>query len=96
MKKCIAVISTSLLLSLLLTSCGNSVKSDAKEMAEKTCEASKLMQKMFAGDSTAAKKLEKLTKETEELSNKIKGKYTSEKDKKAFQDEFIKDLQDCK
>ncbi|MDR3704323.1 MAG: hypothetical protein P4L28_00240 [Paludibacteraceae bacterium] len=96
MKKCIAVISAFILCSIVLTSCGNSVKSDAKEMADKTCKATKLMQKVFAGDKNAAKELQTLTKETEELGNKIKGKYTSEKDQKAFQNEYIKDLQNCK
>ena len=96
MKKCIAVISAFILFSIVMTSCGNSVKSDAKEMAEKTCKASKLMQRVFAGDKTAAKELETISKESEELGKKIKGKYTSEKDQRAFQEEYIKDLQNCK
>jgi len=96
MKKCIVGISIFIFTLVALTSCGHSIQSDAKEMAQKTCEASKLMQRLFAGDNSAAKDLRKITKESEELSADIKKRYTSEKDKKAFQEEYIKDLQNCK
>lgn len=96
MRKLIYFAGALIIASMIMTSCANSVESDAKEVADITCEAGKLMEKSFAGDSTAAKEMEELGAKMEALSTELQEKYKTPEEQKAFQEAYMKALEECK
>ncbi|MDT0648426.1 hypothetical protein RM545_17170 [Zunongwangia sp. F260] len=69
--------------SIVLTSCGNSIESDAKELAELTCKAEK--------DFTDLDNSQKLA----ELADELEGKYSGE-DEEKFEKAFFEAKRNCK
>jgi len=79
MKKLTTIIGATLFASLILTSCGGSIESDAKAYAELMCKSQK------------AKDLAEVTKITEEAT-KMATKYTSEADLKSWGEAVAKEM----
>ena len=67
-----------------LVSCGGSADSDAKKLAELQC-------KLMKNPTDAA-----LQKESQELSDKLKNKYSSEDEQKKFAEVYLKAMGECK
>lgn len=76
---------------VLCASCGNSLKSDAKKMADKTCECTLLAQDMSDMD-----KIEACAEEIETLGKELDKKYTTTDDQKAFLEAYTEALKSCK
>lgn len=68
---------------IALTSCGNSIESDAQELAELTCKA----EKNYTDLDNALK--------LAELAEELEGKYTGE-DEKKFEQAFFEAKRNCK
>jgi ABC-type phosphate/phosphonate transport system substrate-binding protein len=83
MRKILSMALTASLL-FMLASCGGSAESDAKKLAELQCKT------MKNPTDTA------LQKEAQELSDKLKTKYSSEDDQKKFAEVYLKAIAECK
>jgi basic membrane lipoprotein Med (substrate-binding protein (PBP1-ABC) superfamily) len=90
MKKSMTVIGALLFASVIFTSCGGGVESDAKKLADLMCKAQKLMQ------DGNTEEYEAISKEGNELEKELKGKYTSEEDQKKFVEALTKEIANCK
>lgn len=90
-------ITIGLVATILLSSCGNSVNSDAKKLAKLQCEAQEITQKMMTGDLDASdsSKMEELTKEIEEVAEKLDKEYTTEKEQEELQRIVMKEMEKC-
>jgi len=73
-----------LLATLILTSCGSSIQSDAQKVADLQCEAKEIMLKAMSGDQDAVKESQELSNKANELNLKMLKKYSSPEDKQAF------------
>jgi len=96
MKRIFRILSVLIFTSVMITSCGgsSSIEKDAKKVAEVLCEAQQLMSKA----STNAKYMDeamKLTSKATALTEEMKGKYTSESEKKEFAKALIKEMGNC-
>ena len=89
MKKGMTFLGAILLTASVLTSCGGSVESDAKKLAELQCKAQKV-------DPTNMEEAKKLAEEAATLSKELQGKYSSEADAKAFGEAMLKEIGNCK
>ena len=96
MKQTITFFGKLLLASVILTSCGSSIESDAKKVAELQCKAQKIMQEAASGDIALTEKSSKLLFEAAALSNEMIGKYTSDTDKQKFAEAVLKEMDKCK
>jgi hypothetical protein len=97
MKKLQTIIGAVLFTSILITSCGgSSIESDAKKLADIQCKAKDLIQKAQAGDQSVMEESSKLGIEAGNLAKEIEGKYTSESDRKSFDEAYIKAQGNCK
>ena len=82
--------------SIILTSCGGSIDSDAKKVADLQCKYQKLMQKASSGDMSVLSENTKFAAEVAELTKEMEGKYTSSADKEKFSIALLKAMGDCK
>jgi ribosomal protein L17 len=80
MKKRSLFLSVTVMLTMVLSSCGSSIESDAKKAAELQCEAEKLMEKASSGDLSVMEESKELASEAEALSKELEEKYTSDSD----------------
>lgn len=83
MKKQIVMIAS--VLSIMLSSCGNSVENDAKKLATVMCKSQELAIKAKEGDNSAITESLELMKEARELKKKLGDKYEKGEAKKEFQ-----------
>ena len=82
---------------VVLFSCsGNSIKSDAKRVADIENRAMKLMSKATAGDQAAMAEYTKLAADAAALTKEMQGKYTSDSDKKKFEEALAEALTESK
>lgn len=90
-------ITIGLIAAFLLASCGNSINSDAKKLADLQCKAKDLTQKMMSGDtgSSIEKETGKITKEIEELAQEIDEKYTSQDEQEELQQAIMEAMKKC-
>ncbi|WP_159520121.1 hypothetical protein [Sunxiuqinia indica] len=95
MKKTIRIIGTIALAAFLFASCGNSIESDAKKVAELQCEAQELMQKVMAGDASLMEESSKLAEKAAELSLEMEKKYDSASDRQKFAEALLKEMGNC-
>ena len=65
MKNVIAIIGTIIFVSVMLTSCSDSIENDAKKLAELQCKAQKIMQKATTGDLAVIAEGKKLASDEE-------------------------------
>lgn len=96
MKKSITVFGAMVFATLILTSCGSTVESDAKKLAELQCKSQKLSQKILAGDMSVSAESMSLAADAAKFSQEIKGKYTTDEEKKRFSEALLKEMGDCK
>jgi len=97
MKKVKTIFGAIMIASFILTSCGEgSIESDAKKLANLQCKAQQLMQKATTGDMSIIEESTKLGAEAATLSEQMKGKYTSDSDKKKFAETLLKEMNNCK
>jgi hypothetical protein len=96
MKKGMIFLGAILLASSILTSCGNSIESDAKKVAEIQCKAQKLMEKAATGDMTTLAESQSIAAEAISLQKEMEGKYTSEEDQQKFAEALLKEVGNCK
>ena len=89
MKKTIGL----LVMTLMFASCGNSIENDAKKAGELACKAQKLASE--GGISAMSEEGIELMKEIDELKKDIDAKYTSDEDKKKFEEEVAKAMTNC-
>ena len=82
--------------SVILTSCGSSIDSDAKKVADIECKSQKLMQKASSGDMSVISESTKLAAEAANLTKELEGKYSSSADKEKFEIALLKAMGDCK
>lgn len=90
MKKSITLLSLFVVVALL-ASC-DSLKSDAKKIADKTCECTLLAQQ----DMSDMEKIEACANEIEALGQELDKKYTTKEDQKAFLEAYTEALKSCK
>lgn len=83
-----------LAIALMLASCGG-IESDAKRVAELSCESQKLSQKMSEGDISVMTEGAKIMVELKELKEKVDSKYTSDEDKQKFEEAVEKAMLEC-
>jgi hypothetical protein len=96
MKKVMTIFGAILFASTILTSCGGgSIDNDAKKVAELLCKAEKIRQKEASGEMTSMEERAELASEYETLSEELKGKYTSDSDRKKFDNAFFKEMGNC-
>ncbi len=96
MKKSITVFGAMVFATLILTSCGSTVESDAKKLAELQCKSQKLSQKILAGDMSVSAESMSLAADAAKFSQEIKGKYTTDEEKKRFSEALLKEMGNCK
>jgi predicted small secreted protein len=96
MKKLTTLFGALLLASLTLSSCGNSIESDAQRVADVACKVSTVMEKAMQGDEDAKEESEKLSEEMKSLKEEMEGKYTTEADQEEFKKAVTKATKDCK
>ena len=91
-------ITIGLLATILLSSCGSSLESDAKKIAELQCKTMKISEKIQSGELDASNATESMSfaLEASELAQEIEGKYTTDEEKKEFGKAVIKAMKDCK
>lgn len=87
-------ITLGLVFTMLLASCGGSMESDAKKVAELQCKIMKMSDGILEGEMDAATTIA-LAQETEELVEEIEGKYTTEAEKEKFEKAVLKALAEC-
>lgn len=85
-----------LLATIMLGSCGGSIRSDAKKVAKLQCKAQELMSKAASGDNSVMEESTELVSEAQSLSRELEAKYTSESDKKEFAEALREELGKCK
>ena len=97
MKKSFLFFGTLFITTMLITGCGSaSIESDAKKVAELQCRAQKLAQQAMSGDMTVLEESTKIAAEATALSNELKGKYSSDSDRKKFAEALAAELKNCK
>ncbi len=96
MKKGLSLVGAILLATSILTSCGGSIESDAKKVAEVQCKAQKLMEKAASGDMSTMAESQSLAAEAIALQKEMEGKYTSEADQQKFNEALLKEVGNCK
>lgn len=84
-----------------LSSCGDSLKKDAKTLGEKYCKMMEVQKKLDAATTDEEKsKLEaevkKIDEEGQKLSDELEKKYSDEKQKKEFEKAFEEETKACK
>ena len=84
MKKTLTILGAVLFVTVVMTSCGNSIESDAKKLADLQCKSLK------AGTTDIA-----AATETAQLAEKLKDKYQGD-DLKKFEEAFAKEFANCK
>lgn len=84
MKKILIIIGAILFITVVMSSCGNSIEKDAKKLAELQCKSLK------AGTTDVA-----AVTETAELAEKLKDKYSGD-DLKKFEEAYAKEFANCK
>ena len=95
MKKSITVFGAMVFATLILTSCGSSVESDAKKLAELQCKSQKLSEKVLAGDMSVSAESMTLATDAAKLSEEIEGKYTTDEEKQKFEEALLKEMGKC-
>jgi hypothetical protein len=80
----------------MLLSCGGSIESDAKKVAKLTCEAQTLALEAMSGDTSLAKKSQKLIEKATELKREMEQKYTSAEDREKFAKALMNEAGNCK
>ncbi|NAS31981.1 hypothetical protein GTQ40_13425 [Flavobacteriaceae bacterium R38] len=93
MKKRIQILLIAVITSL--SSCGGSIESDAKKVAELQCEVKELAQKALSGDQSALSESQKLANKANTLTQQLQKKYTTIEDRQKFQQAIIKASQKC-
>jgi hypothetical protein len=97
MKKSLNILSATIFATCLLLSCSNaSIENDAKKVAQLQCRAQKLAQQALSGDESVIEESTKISTEASALANELKGKYSSESDKKKFTETYLEELNKCK
>lgn len=86
-----------LIATILLSSCGSSVESDAKKLAELQCKSMKMSEKIQSGEMDASNATESMSfaLEASELAEELEGKYTTDEEKKEFEKAVMKAMKDC-
>ena len=73
----------------VLTSCNDSVETDAEKLATMQCKSYELMEKLGRGESTMEESTA-LSAEMELFDKEMKSKYTSQEEKKKFEEACLK------
>lgn len=73
----------------------SSVDSDAKQLADLTCESMRLLKQAASGDMSVLQKGQELTKQAEKLREELDKKYQTLEEKKEFLEALSKHLQKC-
>lgn len=91
-------ITLGLIATILLSSCGSSVESDAKKLADLQCKSMKMAEKIQSGEMDVSNATESMSFaiEASELAEKLEGKYTTGEDQREFQKAVLKAMKDCK
>ncbi len=95
MKKLITTFVTLFFVSFLLISCGNSMESDAKKLAELQCKSQNLI-KNSSGDLTKVEEATKTAQEYSDMMQKMQSKYSSNSDQIKFNQALLKEMEKCK
>ena len=95
MKKSITVFGAILLSVFTLSSCGSSLESDAKKVAEFQCKSQKMTEKILNGGMSASTENIKLAAEGAKLLEEIEGKYSSAEDKQKFEEAVLEEMGNC-
>lgn len=96
MKKVILSSLVSIFISIAITSCGSSIESDAKKVAELKCKAEKSMSGVLTGDLSLISESKKLAEEAKTVSEEMEGKYKSHEDAEKFAKALADAMGDCK
>ena len=97
MKKSLHFLGAIACATVLFLSCSNaSIENDAKKVAQLQCRAQKLAQQALSGDESVIEESTKISTEASALANELKGKYSSEADKKKFTEAYLEELNKCK
>lgn len=91
-------ITLGLMATMLLYSCGGSIESDAKRLADLQCKAQKMSEKMMSGevDLSDMSATVSLATEASELAEELEGKYTTEGEREQLEKALWKAMEDCK
>lgn len=87
-------ITLGLVFTMLLASCGGSLESDAKKIADLQCKIMKMSDDILDGDMDASASIA-LAEEAEKLEKEMKGKYTTDEEREEFGKALLKALGDC-
>jgi len=98
MNKQIKLITKALVLSIILSSCGNSIENDAKKLAKLMCKSQKFTLKTITGDYSGMKESLQIMKEAGEFKKVLGNKYEKEESKKEFETALLRAIADldCK
>ena len=77
-------------------SCGSSIESDARKVADLQCEARELAKKILSGDQSAAEEAQKLSAEALRLTSELQQKYSSVEDRQKLTQALIDAAANCK
>lgn len=82
---------------LVLGACSkeDSIKKDAREFAELTCESIKLMGKAMAGDMDAQSRMDELSDRMERKSEELDKKYPSPEEKQKLGEMILTETGNC-
>jgi predicted small secreted protein len=95
MKKSITIFGAIVFATFSLTSCGSSVESDAKKLAELQCKSQKLSEKVLSGDMSVSAESMTLATDAAKLAQEIEGKYTTDEEKQKFEDALMQEMGKC-
>ncbi|SFN73340.1 hypothetical protein SAMN05421738_1323 [Algoriella xinjiangensis] len=95
MKKSITIFGAIIFATFTLTSCGSSVESDAKKLAELQCKSQKLSEKVLSGDMSVSAESMTLATDAAKLAQEIEGKYTTDEEKQKFEEALLKEMGKC-
>lgn len=95
MKKSITIFGAIIFATFTLTSCGSSVESDAKKLAELQCKSQKLSEKVLSGDMSVSAESMTLATDAAKLAQEIEGKYTTDEEKQKFEEALMQEMGKC-
>lgn len=95
MKKSITIFGAIIFATFTLTSCGSSVESDAKKLAELQCKSQKLSEKVLSGDMSVSAESMTLATDAAKLLQEIEGKYTTDEEKQKFEEALMQEMGKC-
>jgi len=80
---------------IILTSCGSSISSDAQKVANLQCKVKKLKQKAMSGNASSMQEAQEFISEAAILVQEMNRKYASIEEKQEFQTALAKATTNC-